>query len=49
MKRVDDADYRVPFAFTGKFGKVAVDPGEPSVSPGSIHAMMEALAKKRDR
>ncbi|MFO1398129.1 MAG: arylsulfatase [Burkholderiales bacterium] len=46
---VDDADYQVPFAFTGKFGKVTFDLGESSVSPESIKAMMEELAKKRDR
>lgn len=46
---VDDADYQVPFAFTGKFGKVVFDLGESSVSPASIRAMMEALAQKRDR
>ncbi|MFO1117288.1 MAG: sulfatase-like hydrolase/transferase [Beijerinckiaceae bacterium] len=46
---VDDSDYQVPFAFTGKFGKVVFDLGESSVSPASIKAMMEELAKKRDR
>jgi arylsulfatase len=46
---VDDADYQVPFAFTGKFGKVTFDLGKSSVSPESIKAMMEELAKKRDR
>ena len=46
---VDDADYQVPFAFTGRFGKVSFDLGETSVSPASIKAMMEELAKQRDR
>ncbi len=46
---VDDSDYQVPFAFTGKLGKITFDLGESSVSPESIKAMMEALAKKRDR
>lgn len=46
---VDDADYQVPFAFTGKLGKIVFDLGESSISPESIHAMMAALAKKRDR
>ena len=46
---VDDADYQVPFAFTGALGKITVDLGESSVSPQAIRAMMEALAQKRDR
>ena len=46
---VDDKDYQVPFAFTGKLGKVTFDLGESSVSPEAIKLMMEELAKKRDR
>ena len=46
---VDDSDYQVPFAFTGKLGKIVFDLGESSITPESIKAMMEALAKKRDR
>jgi len=46
---VDDADYQVPFAFTGKLGKITIDLGESSVSPEAIKLMMEKLAKKRDR
>jgi arylsulfatase len=46
---VDDADYQVPFTFTGKLGRIVFDLGESSVSPESVKAMMEALAKKRDR
>ena len=46
---MDNADYQVPFAFTGKLGRIVFDLGEFSVSPGPIKAMMEALAKKRDR
>jgi len=46
---VDDKDYQVPFAFTGKLGKLVFDLGESSVSPEAIKAMMEELAKKRDR
>lgn len=45
---VDDKDYQVPFAFTGKLGKITFDLGESSVSPESIRAMMEELQKKRD-
>ncbi len=46
---VDDAEYQVPFAFTGTLGKITVDLGESSVSPQAIKAMMEALVEKRDR
>jgi arylsulfatase A-like enzyme len=46
---VDDADYQVPFAFTGKLQKIAFDLGETSMTPEAIKAMIEALAKKRDR
>jgi hypothetical protein len=46
---VDDKDYQVPFAFTGKLGKITIDLGESSVSPEAIKLMMEELAKKRDR
>jgi hypothetical protein len=46
---VDDSDYSVPFAFTGKLGKITFDLGETSMTPAAIKAMMEELAKKRDR
>jgi arylsulfatase A-like enzyme len=46
---VDDADYQVPFAFTGKLQKITFDLDETSVTPESIKTMMEALAEKRDR
>jgi arylsulfatase len=46
---VDDKDYQVPFAFSGKLGKITIDLGESSVSPEAIKLMMEQLAQKRDR
>jgi hypothetical protein len=39
----------VPFAFTGKLGKITIDLGESSVSPEAIKLLMEQLAQKRDR
>jgi arylsulfatase A-like enzyme len=45
---VDDKDYQVPFAFTGKLGKITVDLGESNISPEIINRMMEELAKKKD-
>jgi arylsulfatase A-like enzyme len=46
---VDDMDYEAPFPFTGKLEKITFDLGESSVTPQSIRAMMQLLAKKRDR
>jgi arylsulfatase len=46
---VDDEDYQVPFAFTGKLDKVTIDLGESSVSSEAIKLMMVDLAKRRDR
>ena len=46
---VDDADYKVPFAFTGKMRKITFDLGESSVSPEAIRAMMEDLQRSGDR
>ncbi len=46
---VDDADYQVPAPFTGKLEKITFDLGETSMTPEAIKAMMEELAKKRDR
>jgi len=46
---VNDADYQVPFAFTGTLDRITVDLGETSMTPEAIKAMMEELAKKRDR
>jgi arylsulfatase len=46
---VDDADYQVPFAFTGKLHKITVDLGQTTATPEAIRAMVEEMAKKRDR
>jgi hypothetical protein len=46
---VDDTEYQVPFAFDGKLQKITFDLGESSMTPEAIKAMMEELAKKRDR
>ena len=46
---MDDADYQVPFAFSGKLGKITFDLGESSVSPEFIKLMMQELVQKRDR
>ncbi len=46
---VDDSDYQVPFAFTGKLEKITFDLGQSSMTPAAIKTMMEELAQKRDR
>jgi arylsulfatase len=46
---VDDKDYQVPFAFTGKLSKLTIDLGESSISPEAIKMMMVEAAKQRDR
>ena len=46
---VDDSDYQAPFPFTGKLEKITFDLGETLMTPEAIKAMMEELAKKRDR
>ena len=46
---VDDKDYQVPFAFTGKLTKLTIDLGDTSATPEAIKLMMEELAKQRDR
>jgi arylsulfatase A-like enzyme len=48
---VDDRDYQVPFAFTGKIDKVTVDLGESSVTPEAVRnfgALMAAKARAAD-
>jgi hypothetical protein len=46
---VDDADYQAPFPLIGKLEKITFDLGETLMTPEAIKAMMEELAKKRDR
>ena len=46
---MDDSDYQVPFPFTGKLEKITFDLGPSLMTPEAIKAMMEELAKKRDR
>jgi arylsulfatase len=41
---VDDADYQVPFAFTGRIDKITVDLGDGPVSLESMTAWMKAIS-----
>ncbi|MFO1150241.1 MAG: arylsulfatase [Alsobacter sp.] len=45
---VDDADYQVPFAFTGKIGKITLKLDRPQLTPADIAKLKDALAKAAD-
>jgi arylsulfatase len=44
---VDDSDYQVPFAFTGRLNRITVDIGETSATPEALREM-QARAQQRD-
>ena len=44
---LDDADYKVPFPFTGKLTKLTIAVDEPKLTPADIKKMQEA-ARKHD-
>jgi arylsulfatase len=44
---VDDRDYQVPFAFTGRLSRITVDTGETSATPQALREM-QAHAQQRD-
>ena len=44
---VDDQDYQVPFAFTGRLIRVTVDTGETSATPEALREM-QARMQQRD-
>jgi arylsulfatase len=43
---VNDADYKPPFAFTGKLNKVTVKVDRPQLSPADIKKLEAAMVKK---
>jgi arylsulfatase len=43
---VDDSDYQVPFAFTGKLIRVTVDLGASSVTPEALRAFQSQAAQR---
>ncbi|MFZ4530942.1 MAG: arylsulfatase [Alsobacter sp.] len=45
---VDDKDYQVPFAFTGKIGKITLTIDRPELSPADIAQLRAAAAKAAD-
>ncbi|MBR0670474.1 arylsulfatase [Roseomonas soli] len=46
---VDDRDYQVPFNFTGRIGRIVVEPGETLVTPEvMIRFLNEVQARARD-
>jgi len=44
---VDDRDYQVPFAFTGRLNRITVDIGESSATPEALRDM-QARMQQRD-
>jgi arylsulfatase len=44
---VDDKDYQVPFAFTGKIGKITLSIDRPKLTPGDEKKLMEASRNNR--
>ena len=44
---VDDSDYQVPFAFTGRLNRITVDTGETSATPEALREM-QARMQQRD-
>jgi arylsulfatase len=44
---VNDADYQVPFVFTGKINKVTLDIDRPKLSPDDIAKLKAAAAAKK--
>ena len=43
---VDDKDYQVPFAFSGKIEKITIDLGDGPVSLESMNAWMKAISER---
>jgi CRISPR/Cas system type I-B associated protein Csh2 (Cas7 group RAMP superfamily) len=46
---VNDADYKVPFVFTGKIDKITLDITRPQLSAEDVHKLEEALASQGDK
>ena len=46
---VDDKDYQVPFAFTGKLDKLTLTIDRPKLTPEDEKKLMEAQAMARDQ
>ena len=45
---VDDRDYQVPFAFTGRIGKITVDLGDSTVTPEAIRNFGALMARRAE-
>jgi arylsulfatase len=46
---VNDADYKPPFAFTGKIQKITLKLDRPKLSPDDIKKLQEAMKEKASR
>ena len=43
---IDDRDYQVPFAFTGRLNRITVDTGETSATPEALREMQARMAQR---
>lgn len=43
---VDDADYKIPFRFTGKIGKLTIALDRPKLTPEDLKKLQEAEARQ---
>jgi hypothetical protein len=43
---VDDNDYQVPFAFTGRLNRITVDIGESSATPEALRALQARMQQR---
>jgi hypothetical protein len=46
---VNDADYKVPFAFNGTIEKITLDINRPKLSEDDIKKLKEAVASQGDK
>jgi hypothetical protein len=46
---VDDHDYQVPFAFTGKIAKITLTIDRPKLTPEDEKRLMEGAAQAADQ
>jgi arylsulfatase len=48
LQAVDDRDYQVPFAFTGKIDKLTIALDEPKLTPDDVQKLETAYRAAQD-
>ena len=48
VRRVDDRDYQVPFAFTGKIDKLTIALDEPKLTQDDVKKLQAAYRSAQD-